>query len=81
MMMISQIRMTRPSEMSRYLLMMAATMSVPPVEPLLESPSPTPQPQKAAPITAAMNGWSLSRWVSPAIRCAMSRAKVSTTMP
>ena len=37
-------------------------MSVPPVEPLLARPSPTPQPQNTAPMMAAMKGWSLSRW-------------------
>ena len=61
MMMTSQMRMTRPSETSRYLFTMAAMMSVPPVDPLLASPRPTPQPQNTEPMMAAMKGWSLSR--------------------
>ena len=62
MMMTSQMRITRPNDTSRYLLTIAAIMSVPPVEPLLESPSPTPQPQNTEPMMAAMNGWSASKW-------------------
>ena len=61
---MSQSSMTRPKEMSRYLLTMAATMSVPPVLPLNESPSPTPLPQKIAPIILAIKGWSWSRCIS-----------------
>ena len=54
---ISQINITRPSDISRYLFTIAAMISVPPVLPLADSPSPTPVPQKAAPMTLAMNGW------------------------
>ena len=71
--------MTRPKEMSRYLLTMAATMSVPPVDPLLASPSPTPLPQKMAPMMLAMNGWSDSRCVSARLWRAKAVSEVSTT--
>ncbi len=53
--------MTRPKDMSRYLLTIAATISVPPVEPLNDSPSPIPEPQKMAPMMLAMKGWSAKR--------------------
>ena len=49
--------MTLPKEMSRYLLTMAATISVPPVEPPAEKPSPIPHPQNTAPKNAAQSGW------------------------
>lgn len=44
----SHINMTLPSVMSRYLLITAAMMSVPPVLPLLEKAMPMPLPQKEA---------------------------------
>ena len=45
-----------PKEMFQYLLIMAATVSLPPVEPLAERPSPALLPMKNAPITVAMKG-------------------------
>ena len=41
-----------PNEMFQYLLIMAATVSLPPVEPLAESPSPALLPMKNAPIVS-----------------------------
>ena len=64
MMKMSQSKITRPKEISRYLLTMAATMSVPPVLPLNDRPNPTPLPQKMAPMILAMKGWSCSRCIS-----------------
>lgn len=52
----SHIRITLPREMSRYLLTIAAMMSVPPVEPFEARPSPTPEPQNTAPMMEAMKG-------------------------
>ena len=43
--------MTLPKVMSRYLLMTAAIISVPPVLPLAEKAMPMPLPQKEAPNT------------------------------
>ena len=54
----SQIWITLPSDMSRYLLTTAAMMSVPPVLPLAEKAMPIPPPQKNAPNTHDMKGWS-----------------------
>ena len=48
---------TLPNVMSRYLLMMAAIISVPPVLPFAEKATPIP-PQKDAPMTHAIKGWS-----------------------
>ena len=45
---------TLPNVMSRYLLMMAAIISVPPVLPLAEKATPMPPPQKDAPMTHAI---------------------------
>ena len=47
---------TLPNVMSRYLLMMAAIISVPPVLPLAEKATPMPPPQKDAPMTHAIKG-------------------------
>ena len=54
----SQIKMTLPNVMSRYLLIIAAIISVPPVLPLAENATPIPAPQKEAPSTHDMKGWS-----------------------
>ena len=54
----SHISITFPKVMSLYLLMIAAMISVPPVLPFDEKAMPMPLPQKEAPITQAMNGWS-----------------------
>ena len=54
MIIISQISTTLPNVMSRYLLMMAAIISVPPVLPLAEKATPMPPPQKDAPMTHAI---------------------------
>ena len=56
---MSHIRITLPSVMSRYLLIIAAMISVPPVLPFAENATPIPPPQKDAPSTHAMKGWSL----------------------
>ena len=45
---------TLPNVMSRYLLMMAAIISVPPVLPFAEKATPIPPPQKDAPMTHAI---------------------------
>ena len=55
-MIVSRIIMTRPRVMSLYLLIMAATMSVPPALPLDEKAIPSPVPQMEAPKTQAMKG-------------------------
>ena len=52
----SQIMIACPKEMFQYLLIIAATVSLPPVEPLAERPSPALLPMKNAPITVAMKG-------------------------
>ncbi len=52
--------MTLPKVISRYLLMIAAMMSVPPVLPLAQKATPIPPPQNDAPMTHA-KGWSLRR--------------------
>ena len=70
MMIRSQNSMTRPSVMSLYLLMIAAIISVPPVLPFEEKAMPMPPPQKDAPMTHAMKGWSFSRW-TPSVSCWM----------
>ena len=70
-----------PNEMFQYLLIMAATVSLPPVEPLAESPSPALLPMKNAPITVAMKGWSCSRGVIPTVWVSIMRevmAKIAT---
>ena len=72
----SQINMTRPSVMSRYLLITAAMMSVPPVLPLLEKAMPMPLPQKEAPMTQAMKGWSCRRTTPSVSFWIMERKKV-----
>ena len=58
----SQIIIIRPSDTSLYLLTIAAIISVPPVLPLEEKAMPIPPPQKDAPMTHAMKGWSCSSW-------------------
>ena len=60
----SHMRITRPKVMSRYLLMIAAMISVPPVLPFHEKAVPTPKPQKEAPMTHAIKGWSCSKVIS-----------------
>ena len=57
-MIISQIKMTLPKVISRYLLTIAAIISVPPVLPLAENATPIPAQQKEAPSTHDMKGWS-----------------------
>ena len=61
-MIMSQISTTLPSVISRYLFMIAAMISVPPVLPLAEKATPIQPPQNDAPMTHAMKGWS---WRSP----------------
>ena len=73
----SQISITRPSVMSRYLLMMAAMISVPPVLPLEEKAMPMPPPQRDAPMTHAMKGWSCSNTTPSASFCITDRKNVS----
>ena len=72
----SHINMTLPSVMSRYLLITAAMMSVPPVLPLLEKAMPMPLPQKEAPMTQAMKGWSCRRTTPSVSFWIMERKKV-----
>ena len=57
-MIISQIKMTLPKVISRYLFTKAAMISVPPVLQLAENATPMPTPQKEAPSTHDMKGWS-----------------------
>ena len=57
-MIMSQISTTLPSVISRYLFMIAAMISVPPVLPLAEKATPIQPPQNDAPMTHAMKGWS-----------------------
>lgn len=51
---LTQMR-TLPSEMSLYLLMQAAMISVPPVDPLLRKTMARPDPVNIVPIIKAMN--------------------------
>ena len=65
---MSIIMMIRPNEISRYLLIIAATISVPPEDPLYDSARPIPDPQKIAPISAAMKGWSANKcWLAAVV--------------
>ena len=52
---MSHIKSSRPSEMSQYLLMELAMMSVPPVLPPARKMMARPSPSKKAPMTQAMN--------------------------
>ena len=54
-----------PSVTSLYLLMMAAMMSVPPVEPLLRNTMPMPRPSMAAPMMVDMVMLSVTTCGSP----------------
>ena len=54
MMHTSMSRMTRPSDMLRYLLTAAAMMSVPPVEPLLRKTTASDVPVSVQPMTSDM---------------------------
>ena len=72
----SQISITRPNVMSLYLLMIAAIISVPPVLPLEEKAMPMPPPQKDAPMTHAMKGWSCRRTTPSVSFWIMERKKV-----
>ena len=51
-------------------------MSVPPVLPLLEKAMPMPLPQKEAPMTQAMKGWSCRRTTPSVSFWIMERKKV-----
>ena len=61
MIIISVIRITRPKVISLYLFIIAAMISVPPELPLAEKAIPIPLPQKEAPMTQAINGWSCNK--------------------
>ena len=80
-MIISQISMTLPKVMSRYLLMMAAMTSVPPVLPLAQNATPIPPPQNDAPMTHAMKGWSRRRETPDASCWITDRKKVRVNTP
>ena len=69
----STTRNTRPKDMLRYLLMMAATISVPPVEPLKASPKPIPLPMNTPPMMEVMKGSPSNRWMLS--RCSWKTAE------
>ena len=59
---------------SLYLLMIAAIISVPPVLPFEEKAMPIPPPQKDAPMTQALKGWSCNHR-TPSVSCWMTGRK------
>ena len=82
----SHIRMTRPSEMSRYLLTMAAITSDPPVDALYCRATPIVTPMMTPPTTQARKVWpangtcpSNTFWKKPTLKENTVTAKIVRT--